>query len=143
MKDFSKFIHEEIFMIKDSEPSKKMSSVKPSSESPTMQNNKNYKLGIIGDAPSVEDQEQLDKILGALQISNEEKVNANSAKKDLCNKWLIFSDDYQVNNTPINHYTIFNQEGVSYILAHPLSSLRNSNEQKQQLWNTLKELFGL
>lgn len=134
MEDFSNFITEEIFIFAD-EP-------KSASEIDTTKAS-DHKLAVITGDISPEENDLMNKILLALNLVESDILRAEKIDTRKCAKWLIFADSYEVESKSLEFYKPSKHEGNSLLLAQPLSTLRESQEEKQRLWNALKTLFGI
>ena len=134
MEDFSNFITEEIFILGDA----------PKNDSDSgMTETSDHKLGIITGDISAEENDLLNKILFALNLVESDILRAEKIDKKKCAKWLIFADSYEMGSDSLEFYKPSRNQGNTFLLAQPLFTLRESQEEKKKLWTAIKTLFGI
>ncbi|MCP4459278.1 MAG: hypothetical protein GY816_14850 [Cytophagales bacterium] len=134
MEDLSNFITEEIFILKDEtvtlEPVKTTGSA-------------TSKLAVISGDISEEESILLGNILSALKLNEGDISHIGKIIEEVSDKWLIFAQSYEVKSIELDFYKPTRIGNGTYVLAQPLSVLRESKEEKQNLWSSLKELFDI
>ena len=134
MEDFSNFITEEIFII-GNDSKNDSESGKPASF--------DHKLAVIAGDISDQESDLLNNILSALNFEDKDIIRTQEIDRDSSKIWLIFSDTYQVESEVLNFNHPTQLGNNTFLLAQPLSTLRESQQEKQKLWNALKQLFNV
>ena len=134
MEDFSKFIHEEIFILNEEIAV---------AQSLNRQTPEACKLAVITGDISEEENLLLKNILSALKLDEKDILKVSEVMNGKCSKWLIFGASYQIESRILTSYQPIKIGESTFVLAQPLSVLRESQEEKQKLWNSLKSLFGI
>ena len=136
MEDFSNFIHEELFILKEeSSPAQ--------TTSPSPQENIEHKLAVIAGEISEEENILLGNILSALKLDEKDIFKANEVIDGKSDKWLIFGESYEMESVHLEFYKPTKIGNSTFVLAQPLTILYESQNEKQNLWSSLKELFGI
>lgn len=134
MEGFSNFIYEELFMLKE-----EYSATLPTSPSASNV----HKLAVITGGISEEEKALLEDILSALNLDKEDIFNADEVMVEKSDKWLIFGESFELKSVHLEFYHPTKIDNSTFVLAHPLSVLRESQNEKKNLWNSLKKLFGI
>jgi len=136
MEDFSNFIHEELFILsEESSPTQ--------TTSPSLQENIEYKLAVIAGEMSEEENILLGNILSALKLDEQDIFKTSEVIDGKSDRWLIFGESFELKSVHLEFYRPTKIGNRTFVLAQPLTILRESQNEKQNLWSSLKELFGM
>lgn len=98
-------------------------------------------LLIITQELSPEESETLNKIIGAVGLTNDQiSIESDSSQTEGHHKHLNFEVDA---NTNTELYKVIKQDYAEIMACPPLSQIHRDREEKLKLWNALKEWFNL
>ena len=137
MEDLSKLIHEEIFILEESEG--KVDSDINQSEAII----EKKQLAIISPSLNANEEELLSKIVSATRIDADQVIRAPKFDSQMAINWLVFSDENILSGKELKPFEIALHDDCKIILAQPLSTIAGSQDLKQQLWTSIRTLFEL
>lgn len=134
--DFLKyFITEDIYIIPEKNHTDRR---KPES---TAEQGVSYKLTVISDVPTPEEEKLLQGILGAIKISKDSIQHIAGTQEATGENMLVFGDYPEFSSykpyEPVRH------NNSLIVVSHNLSDLLSDVEKKRKLWESLKQMFGV